>query len=108
MSLWLVLVLAGAGTLVLRLSFILAAGALKLPAAMDRIADFVFPAAMAAILGASLHGFTTSVHLGQTMALALAAAATAVVSRFTGSVLAALVAGLAVMAAATLAMSALG
>jgi branched-subunit amino acid transport protein len=108
MNLWLVLVLAGAGTLLLRLSFILAANALKLPAAVDRAADLVFPVAMAAILGASLHGFAAAVHVGQTVALVLAATATALVSRFTGSVLAALGTGLAVMAAATFAVSALG
>jgi branched-subunit amino acid transport protein len=108
MNLWLVLILAGAGTLALRLSFILAAYKLTMPAALDRAADLVFPVAMAAILGASLHGFAAAVHIGQIVALALAATATALVSRFTGSVLAALVAGLTVMATVTFAMSALG
>jgi branched-subunit amino acid transport protein len=106
-NLWLVLVLAGAGTLVLRLSFILAANTLTLPAAVDRAADLVFPVTMAAILATSLSGLTATFHIGQTVALVLAAVATALVSRLTGSVLGALAAGLAVMAAASLAVTAL-
>jgi branched-subunit amino acid transport protein len=106
-NLWLVLVLAGAGTLALRLSFILAANALTLPPAVDRAADLVFPVTIAAILATSLRGVTTTFHTGQIVALVLAAAATALVSRLTGSILGALAAGLAVMAAASLAVTAL-
>ncbi|HEV8568968.1 MAG TPA: AzlD domain-containing protein [Micromonosporaceae bacterium] len=107
MNLWLVLVLAGAGTLLLRLSFILVGNAVRLPAVVDRAADLVFPVTIAAILATSLRGVTTSFHTGQIVALVLAAAATALVSRLTGSIIGALATGLAVMAAASLAVTAL-
>jgi branched-subunit amino acid transport protein len=101
MSLWLVVVLAGAGTLMLRLSFLVAARYLTLPPGTRRLSDLIFPVAIAAILGASLRTTAATAHTGELLALAAGAAVTALVSRRTGSVLAALGAGLAVVTAAS-------
>ena len=102
MSVWLVVVLAGIGTLALRLSFIIAAAHLRLPRAIDRAGDLIFPVAVAAILGVALRNYAAAMHPGQLVALAAAAVATAVVSRRTGSMLAALGVGLAVVTALSL------
>jgi branched-subunit amino acid transport protein len=102
MSVWLVVVLAGIGTLALRLSFIIAAAHLRLPRAMDRAGDLIFPVAIAAILGVTVRNYATAMHPGQLVALAAAAVVTAVISRRTGSMLAALGAGLAVVMALSL------
>jgi branched-subunit amino acid transport protein len=98
MNLWWTVLLAGAGTLALRLSFLLAARYVRLPRRTGRITDLVFPVAMGAILGASLRGAASGGELTDLVALAAGAVATAVVSRRTGSVLAALLSGLAVVA----------
>jgi len=101
MSLWLVVVLAGVGTLMLRLSFLVAARYLTLPSWTRRISDLIFPVAIAAILGASMRTTAATAHPGGLVALVAGAAVTALVSRRTRSVLAALGAGLAVVAAAS-------
>jgi branched-subunit amino acid transport protein len=98
MNLWWTVLLAGAGTMALRLSFLLAARYLRLPRRTGRISGLVFPVAMGAILGASLRGAAAGGNLAQLVALAAGAVTTAVVSRRTGSVLAALLSGLAVLA----------
>jgi branched-subunit amino acid transport protein len=98
MSLWLAVALAGGGTLLMRLSFILAARCLTLPSWLERVSQLIFPVAIAAILGASLHAMASPAHLRDLVTLAAGAAVTALVSRRTGSVLAALAAGLAVVA----------
>jgi branched-subunit amino acid transport protein len=102
MSLWLVVVLAGVGTLMLRLSFLVAARYLTLPSWTRRLSDLIFPVAIAAILGATVRTMAATAHPGELVALAAGAAVTALVSLRTGSVLASLGAGLAVVAAASL------
>ena len=98
MNLWWTVILAGAGTLALRLSFLLAARHLRRPRRTGRITGLVFPVAIGAILGASLRGAAAGGELTELVALAAGAVTTAVVSRRTGSVLAGLLSGLAVVA----------
>jgi branched-subunit amino acid transport protein len=108
MSLWLVAVLAGAGTLALRLSFLLAGRYLRLPSWTRRTSDLIFPVAIAAILGAGLRTTVATDVPADLLALAVAAVATVLVSRRTGSILAALGAGLAVVAVASFVASLAG
>jgi branched-subunit amino acid transport protein len=92
---WLVVLAAGVGTLALRLSFLVAGRYLTLPGWTARIADLVFPVAMAALLGATLRTTVTTGGLADLVALLAGAAVTMLVSRRTNSILAAMGAGLA-------------
>lgn len=97
MNLWIVVVLAGLGSLGLRLVFLVGGSRLRLPAAWERVADLVYPAAMAAMLGVTVHVVAVDAGFGRLAVLAPAAVVTALISRWTGSVLGALGAGLVVV-----------
>jgi branched-subunit amino acid transport protein len=101
---WLVVLAAAAGTLALRLSFLLAGRHLTLPAWTARITDLVFPVAMAAILGATLRTTVAAGGVADLIALLAGAAVTVLVSRRTTSILAAMGAGLATVLAVSLVM----
>ena len=98
MNLWTVVLIASAGTLLLRVMLLVAARPLTLTPAVDRVAGLVLPVALAAILGSALHAAAVVAPAGL-VSLLVAAAVTAAVARRTGSVLAAIGAGLAVSAA---------
>jgi branched-subunit amino acid transport protein len=102
MNIWWTILLAGLGSLALRLSFVLGGRYLRLPAWTGRVTNLVFPVAIGAILGVSLRHSTAGAPTGGVVALAAGAALTALVSRRTGSVLFGLLAGLAVVVAGSL------
>lgn len=56
MNAWLVVLLAGAGSLLLRLSMIVAADRFRLPAQLDQASALVAPAAFAALAATSIAG----------------------------------------------------
>ncbi|MCY1137126.1 AzlD domain-containing protein [Actinoplanes sp. Pm04-4] len=91
---WLVILAAAAGTLALRLSFLVAGRHLKLPAWTTRITDLVFPVAIAALLGATLRGVATG-GLGDFVALLAGMVVTGLIARRGRSILLAMGAGLA-------------
>jgi branched-subunit amino acid transport protein len=94
MNAWIVIVAAGLGSYLFRLSMIMLAGRVTTPAYLERAAVFVAPAAFAALAAAGIA--TACMHLGATQAAApLAAVAVAVIAVLrTGSSYAAIVAGL--------------
>ena len=94
MNAWIVIVAAGLGSYLFRLSMIMLAGRVTTLAYLERAAGFVAPAAFAALAAAGIA--TACIHLGATQAAApLAAAAVAVIAVLrTGSPYAAIVAGM--------------
>jgi branched chain amino acid efflux pump len=96
MSPWLVVVLAGAGSYLLRISMLVVSARFRLPAVVDRAAPFAVPAAFAALAASALTRHTREVGLDALPAL-VAVAAGVVVARRTGNGQAALLAGLPVM-----------
>jgi branched-subunit amino acid transport protein len=98
MRLWTVILAATAGTVLLRVTLLVALRNVILPPAVDRLSGLVLPVAIAAILGATLHGAALTGPATDVLALLVGAVATALVVRRTGSVLAAVGAGLAVVA----------
>nr|WP_296064538.1 AzlD domain-containing protein [uncultured Actinoplanes sp.] len=98
---WTTVLLAAAGTLALRLAFLIGGRHLRLPAWTGRINDLIFPVAIAAILGATLRAEAGAGSLADLAALAAGAAVTLLVTRRTRSVLAAMGAGLGTVVALT-------
>jgi branched-subunit amino acid transport protein len=98
---WTTILLAGAGTLALRLTFLVGGRYLRLPAWTQRINDLIFPVAIAAILGAALRTEARAGSLADLAALAVGAVVTLLVTRRTKSVLAAMGAGLGTVFALT-------
>jgi branched chain amino acid efflux pump len=94
MNAWIVIVAAGLGSYLFRLSMIMLAGRITTPAYLERAAGFVAPAAFAALAAAGIA--TACMHLGATQAAApLAAVAVAIIAVLrTGSSYAAIVAGM--------------
>lgn len=97
MSLWTVVILAGVGSLALRVSFLAVASVATLPPGLQRYADLVYPAGMAAILAGAAHGVAAAHGYRQLAVLAPAAVVTAIVTRYTRSVLGAIGSGLAMV-----------
>jgi len=91
---WIVIVAAGVGSYLLRLSMVMLTGRITTPAILERAAGFVAPAAFAALAAASIA--TACMGLGATQAAApLAAVAAAIIAALrTGSSYAAIVAGM--------------
>jgi branched-subunit amino acid transport protein len=94
MNAWIVIMAAGLGSYLLRLSMIMLAGRVTTPAYLERAAGFVAPAAFAALAAAGIA--TACMGLGATRAAApLAAVAVAIIAALrTGSSYAAIVAGM--------------
>ena len=94
MNAWIVIVAAGLGSYLFRLSMIMLAGRITTPAYLERAAGFVAPAAFAALAAAGIA--TACMHLGATQAAApLAAVAVAIIAVLrTGSSQAAILAGM--------------
>jgi branched-subunit amino acid transport protein len=90
MNAWLVILAAGLGSYLLRLSMIIVA--VRLPARLDRAAPLVAPAAFAALAVTGVAGALTVPHQAVPALLALAVAVLAVVR--TGSSSAAVLAGM--------------
>jgi branched-subunit amino acid transport protein len=99
---WLVILSAAAGTLALRLIFLVAGRYLRLPAWTTRITELVFPVAIAALLGATLGTTAGAGSLADLITLLAGAAVTLLISRRTRSILAAMGAGLATVLAVSL------
>ena len=94
MNAWIVIMAAGLGSYLFRLSMIMLSGRITTPASLERAAGFVAPAAFAALAAAGIA--TACMGLGATQAVApLAAVAVAIIAVLrTGSSYAAIVAGL--------------
>ena len=94
MNTWIVIVAAGLGSYLFRLSMIVLAGRITMPAYLERASGLVAPAAFAALAAASIA--TACMGLGATQAAApLAAVAAAIIAALrTGSSYAAIVAGM--------------
>jgi branched-subunit amino acid transport protein len=93
MSTWLVVVAAGAGSYVLRISMIVLAARVGLPPLLERATRFAVPTAFAALAAASLGGYTTgwdAAALAPVVAIGVAVVAV----RRTGSPHAAVLAGM--------------
>lgn len=91
---WTVILLAAAGTLALRLAFLVGGRYLRLPAWSERVNDLIFPVAIAALLGSMIRAETSAGRLTDLLALAAGAGVTLWVSRRGKSILAAMGAGL--------------
>jgi branched-subunit amino acid transport protein len=93
MSAWVVVVLAGAGSYLLRISMLLVAARAEVPAVLERAARFAVPVAFAALAATSVAGLATAG--GADAIPALAAVAVGVVAvRWTGNARAAMLAGM--------------
>jgi branched-subunit amino acid transport protein len=94
MNAWIVILAAGLGSYLFRLSMIILAGRIMMPAYLERASGFVAPAAFAALAAAGVA--TACIGLGATQAAApLAAVAAAVIAVLrTGSPHAAILAGM--------------
>ena len=94
MSTWIVIVAAGLGSYLFRLSMIILTSRITMPPFLERASGLVAPAAFAALAAAGIA--TACMHLGATQAAApLAAVAVAIIAVLrTGSSYAAIVAGL--------------
>ena len=105
MSSWIVIVAAGLGSYLLRLSMIILTGRFTMPAYLERASGLVAPAAFAALAAAGVA--TACIGLGATQAAApLAAVAAAVIAVLrTGSPQAAILVGMPALWVATALLS---
>ena len=101
MNAWIVILAAGSGSYLFRLSMIILTGWITLPAYLERASGFVAPAAFAALAAAGVA--TACIGLGATQAAApLAAVAAAVIAVLrTGSSQAAILVGMPALWVAT-------
>jgi len=106
MTVWIVIIVAGLGSYLFRLSMIMLADRITMPAYLERATGFVAPAAFAALVAAAVAA--ACLELGATRAAApLAAVAVAVIAVLrTGSPYAAIFAGMPVLWIATALLSA--
>jgi branched-subunit amino acid transport protein len=94
MSVWLVIVLAGLGSYLFRISMVVLADRMTMPEQLERASAFVAPAAFAALAAGGIAASTASVDVaGWTAPLAAVVVAVVVVRR-TGRPYAALLAGM--------------
>lgn len=105
---WTAILLAAAGTLAMRLAFLLGGRYLRLPAWTRRVDDLIFPVAIAALLGATLRAEVGGGRPADLIALIAGAAVTLLISRRTRSILAAMGAGLGTVLAVTALCGVLG
>jgi branched-subunit amino acid transport protein len=98
---WTVILPAAAGTLALRVAFLLGGRYLRLPAWTHRINDLIFPVAIAAILGTTVRSEATTGTRTDLLALATGAAVTLLLSRRAKSILLPMGAGLGTVFAVT-------
>ena len=96
MSIWLVVVLAGAGSYAFRVSMLVARARFRVPAVLDRAGPFAVPVAFAALAASAIGRYTAEAGMAALPAL-VAVTVGAVVSRRTGNAQAALLTGLPVM-----------
>lgn len=105
MNAWIVIVAAGLGSYLLRISMIIATGRFRMPAQLDKASALVAPAAFATLAATSIGGAVVSAGgRGAVAPLAAVAVAALAVIR-TGSRHAALLAGMPTLWAVTALMS---
>jgi branched-subunit amino acid transport protein len=94
MNAWTVVLAAGLGSCLLRMSMIGAADRIRLPARLDDSAELVAPSAFAALAITSIVGSAVSAGIPQAFAPVLAAVVAALAVMKTGSTYAAVLAGM--------------
>jgi branched-subunit amino acid transport protein len=94
MSVWLVIVLAGLGSYLFRISMVVLADRMTMPAQLERASTFVAPAAFAALAAGGIAANTASVDVAGWAAPVAAVVVAVKAVRLTGRPYAALLAGM--------------
>jgi branched-subunit amino acid transport protein len=94
MTVWIVVLVAGAGSYLLRLSMIMAADRVRLPTRLDQVSALVAPAAFAALAATGVAEATRAAGVGLAPAPLIATAVAVLAVARTGSPRAALLAGM--------------
>lgn len=101
MSTWIVIVAAGLGSYLLRLSMIILTGRITMPPSLERASGFVAPAAFAALAAAGVAAACGGLGITQAAAPLAAVAAAVIAVLRTGSSQAAILAGMPALWVAT-------
>jgi branched-subunit amino acid transport protein len=101
MSTWIVIVAAGLGSYLFRLSMIILTGRITMPAYLERASGLVAPAAFAALAAAGVAAACRGLGITKTAAPLAAVAAAVIAVLRTGSSRAAILAGMPALWAAT-------
>jgi branched-subunit amino acid transport protein len=94
MTVWAVILLAGLGSYLFRISMVLLAERVPLPATVERASGFVAPAAFAALAATGIATAAAGTDLTQAVPLLAAAAVAVIAVRHTGRPYLAVVAGM--------------
>ena len=94
MNVWLIVVLAGAGSFLFRLSLVLLADRVALPPRWERASVFVAPAAFAALAAGGIAASTIGVTLAQALPPLIAVPVAAIAAYVTRSAAAAVLTGM--------------
>ena len=94
MNVWLVIVAAGLGSYLFRISMVLVADRMTMPEQLERASTFVAPAAFAALAAGGIAANTTGVDIGGWIAPLAAVVVAVIAARRTGRPYAALLAGM--------------
>ena len=101
MSTWIVIVAAGLGSYLFRLSMIVLTGRITMPAYLERASGLVAPAAFAALAAAGVAAACSGLGITETAATLAAVAAAVIAVLRTGSSRAAILAGMPTLWVAT-------